>query len=109
MYPNDGHFVQKTYTNEVYSVHGARQQNLRPSERPVTYLIVTGNLTRVRRRHELSLPIPASSPECRSTTFKGLFPQGTTVVIRRRQQSRHDEPARERHAERRRVRNQRPY
>src|SRR5882757_208087 len=27
-YPNDGHFIRKTYTNEVYSVFGARQEFL---------------------------------------------------------------------------------
>ncbi len=44
-YPNDGHFVQKTYTNEVYSVRGKRQERLVLRNAPVAYLIVTGNLT----------------------------------------------------------------
>ena len=34
MYPNDGHFVQKTYTNEVYSVRGAKQNHLSFGTRP---------------------------------------------------------------------------
>jgi hypothetical protein len=37
-YPNDGHFVQKTYTNEVYSVRGTRQQFLILRNAPVTAL-----------------------------------------------------------------------
>src|SRR5580698_4480585 len=44
-YPNDGHFIQKTYTNEVYSVYGKKQEKLVLRNAPVTYLIVTGNLT----------------------------------------------------------------
>lgn len=37
-YPNDGHFVQKTYTNEVYSVHGSKQNRLVLRNAPVTAL-----------------------------------------------------------------------
>jgi hypothetical protein len=37
-YPNDGHFMQKTYTNEVYSVHGSRQQFLILRNAPVSAL-----------------------------------------------------------------------
>src|SRR5580704_11324034 len=44
-FPNDGHFVQKTYTNEVYSIHGTKQIYLVLRNAPVTYLIVSGNLT----------------------------------------------------------------
>src|SRR5580658_5447198 len=44
-YPNDGHFIQKTYVNEVYTAQGRKQQRLVLRNAPVTYLIVTGNLT----------------------------------------------------------------
>src|ERR1700742_2906448 len=37
-YPNDGHFVQKTYTNEVYSIFGARQKFLVLRNSPVSAL-----------------------------------------------------------------------
>jgi hypothetical protein len=43
--PNDGHFVQKTYTNEVYSVRGTKQQRLVLRNAPVAYSFLTGNLT----------------------------------------------------------------
>jgi hypothetical protein len=43
--PNDGHFVQKKYTNEVYSVRGKRQERLVLRNAPVTYAFLTGNLT----------------------------------------------------------------
>jgi hypothetical protein len=37
-YPNDGHFIKKTYTNEVYSVQGARQEKLILRNAPVSVL-----------------------------------------------------------------------
>jgi hypothetical protein len=37
-YPNDGHFMSKTYTNEVYGVNGARQQFLVLRNAPVSAL-----------------------------------------------------------------------
>jgi hypothetical protein len=37
-YPNDGHFVRKTYTNEVYSIFGNRQQFLVLRNSPVSVL-----------------------------------------------------------------------
>lgn len=37
-YPNDGHFIQKTYTNEVYSIFGARQKFLVLRNAPVSAL-----------------------------------------------------------------------
>jgi hypothetical protein len=37
-YPNDGHFIQKTYTNEVYSVSGKRQRFLVLRNAPVSAL-----------------------------------------------------------------------
>jgi Phage gp6-like head-tail connector protein len=43
--PNDGHFIQKTYTNEVYSVRGQRQERLVLRNSPVTYAFLTGDLT----------------------------------------------------------------
>lgn len=43
--PNDGHFVEKTYTNEVYSVSGKRQTRLVLRNAPVRYAFLTGDLT----------------------------------------------------------------
>jgi len=43
--PNDGHFVQKKYTNEVYSVNGKRQDRLVLRNAPVIYAFLTGDLT----------------------------------------------------------------
>ena len=37
-YPNDGHFVQKTYQNEVYTIHAARQNRLILRNAPVSAL-----------------------------------------------------------------------
>lgn len=80
MYPNDGHFVQKTYTNEVYSVHGTRQQRLVLRNAPVVYLIVSGNLTAnsaVVTNVSPTTGIVAGMP---LYAIQGLFPQGTTVL-----------------------------
>jgi hypothetical protein len=79
-YPNDGHFVQKTYLNEVYSVRGTRQERLILRNAPVTYLIVTGNLTAG------SAVVPNVTPSAGIVAgmplyaIQGLFPQGTTVA-----------------------------
>ena len=78
-FPNDGHFVQKTYTNEVYTVFGAKQQKLVLRNAPVSYLIVTGNLTSgsaVVNNVTPSTGIIAGMP---LYAIQGLFPQGTTV------------------------------
>ena len=78
-FPNDGHFVQKTYTNEVYSVNGKRQEKLIIRNAPVSYLIVTGNLTAgsaVVTNVTPSTGIVAGMP---LFVIQGLFPQGTTV------------------------------
>jgi hypothetical protein len=79
-YPNDGHFIQKTYTNEVYSAAGRKQIYLNLRNAPVTYLIVSGNLTQGS----------ATVANCSTTVgvvagmllynIQGLFPQGTTVL-----------------------------
>jgi uncharacterized phiE125 gp8 family phage protein len=37
-FPNDGHFIRKTYTNEVYSIRGARQERLVLRNAPVSAL-----------------------------------------------------------------------
>jgi Phage gp6-like head-tail connector protein len=37
-YPNDGHFIKKTYTNEIYSARGNRQIRLILRNAPVTVL-----------------------------------------------------------------------
>src|ERR1022692_3351684 len=79
-YPNDGHVLQKTYTNEVYSVHGAKQIYLPLRNSPVTYLICTGNLTQgsaVVANVTPSVGIVAGMP---LFNIQGLFPQGTTVL-----------------------------
>lgn len=79
-YPNDGHFIQKTYTNEVYSVRGKRQEKLVLRNAPVTYLIVTGNLTNgsaIVNNVTPSTGIVAGMP---LVNIQGLFPQGTTVL-----------------------------
>lgn len=80
MYPNDGHFLQKKYTNEVYSVHGAKQIYLPLRNAPVTYLIASGNLTQgsaVVANVTPSVGIMAGMP---LFNIQGLFPQGTTVI-----------------------------
>ena len=78
-YPNDGHFVQKTYTNEVYSVRGTKQERLVLRNAPVTYLIVTGNLTQGSASVTVApyAGIVAGMP---LYNIQGLFPQGTTVL-----------------------------
>jgi len=85
MYPNDGHFLQKTYTNEVYSVRGSKQIYLPLRNAPVTYLIVTGNLTSGSASVTNLTPvagIPATIPTGGLPLFniQGLFPQGTTLL-----------------------------
>lgn len=42
--PNDGHFVLKKYTNEVYSVRGKQQERLVLRNAPVAYAFLTGDL-----------------------------------------------------------------
>jgi hypothetical protein len=79
MYPNDGHFVQKTYTNEVYTAQGRKQERLVLRNAPVIYLIVTGNLTQgsaVVTNVAPSTGIVANMP---LYAIQGLFPQGTIV------------------------------
>lgn len=79
-YPNDGHFVQKKYVNEVYTARGIKQQRLVLRNAPVTYLIVTGNLTQgsaVVQNVAPSTGIMAGMP---LYDIQGLFPQGTTVA-----------------------------
>jgi hypothetical protein len=80
MFPNDGHFMQKTYTNEVYSVFGAKQQRLVLRNAPVTYLIVTGNLTAgstTVTNCSTTLGVVAGM---QLYGIQNLFPQGTTVA-----------------------------
>ncbi len=79
MYPNDGHFMQKTYTNEVYTTRGRNQQSLVLRNAPVTYLIVTGNLTAGSASVSVApyTGIVAGMP---LYAIQGLFPQGTTIA-----------------------------
>jgi hypothetical protein len=79
MYPNDGHFVQKTYTNEVYTAQGKKQQRLVLRSAPVTYLIVTGNLTQGSASVTVA-PYTGIVAGMQLYNIQGLFPQGTTVV-----------------------------
>jgi hypothetical protein len=79
-YPNDGHFIQKTYTNEVYTVRGSKQIYLPLRNAPVLYLIVTGNLTAnsaVVTNVTPSNGIAAGMP---LYAIDGLFPQDTVVA-----------------------------
>ena len=79
-YPNDGHFLQKTYTNEVYSVHGAKQIYLPLRNAPVTYLICTGNLTQGSAVVTSVTPVVGIVAGMPLFNIQGLFPQGTIVV-----------------------------
>jgi hypothetical protein len=79
-YPNDGHFVQKTYTNELYSVRGTRQDKLVLRNAPVTYLIVTGNLTQGSAVVASVSPTTGIVAGMPLYNIQGLFPQGTTVL-----------------------------
>lgn len=79
-FPNDGHFVQKKYVNEVYSIHGMKQIHLRLRNAPVAYLIVTGDLTAgsaVVQNVTPSVGIIAGMP---LYAAQGLFPQNTSVL-----------------------------
>jgi hypothetical protein len=77
-YPNDGHFIQKTYTNEVYTAQGRKQQRLVLRNAPVTYLTVTGNLTQGSPNVTVS-PYTGIVANMPLYNIQGLFPQGTTV------------------------------
>jgi hypothetical protein len=79
-FPNDGHFVQKTYTNEVYSVRSSRQVYLPLRNSPVTYLIVTANLTSGSATVTNCSPVVGIVPGMPLFNITGLFPQGTTVL-----------------------------
>lgn len=79
-YPNDGHFVQKTYTNEVYTARGHRQQRLVLRNSPVTYLIVTGNLTQGSAVVQNVTPSTGIVVGMQLYNIQGLFPQNTTVA-----------------------------
>jgi len=80
MYPNDGHFLQKTYTNEVYSVRGKHQIYLPLRNAPVAYLICTGNLTQGSAVVTSVAPVVGITAGMTLYNIQGLFPQGTTVV-----------------------------
>jgi len=78
-YPNDGHFAQKTYTNEVYTAQGRKQERLVLRNSPVTYLIVTANLTQGSANVTVS-PYTGIVAGMQLYNIQGLFPQGTTVA-----------------------------
>lgn len=78
-YPNDGHFVQKTYTREVYSVRGKRQQMLILRNAPVFWAVLTGTTTSgsaVMTGLTNTVGIAAGMP----VIAQGIFPSTTTVV-----------------------------
>lgn len=77
-YPNDGHFTQKTYTNEVYTASGKKQVHLVLRNAPVTYLLVTGNLTQGSASVTVS-PYTGIVANMPLYNIQGLFPQGTYV------------------------------
>jgi hypothetical protein len=79
-FPNDGHFVQKTYVNEVYTVRGTKQSYLLLRNAPVTYLIVTGNLTTGSAVVTNVTPSVGIVAGMQLYNITGYFPQGTTVV-----------------------------
>jgi len=79
-FPNDGHFVQKTYTNEVYSIRGSKQIFLVLRNAPVTYLIVSGNLTAGSAVVAGVTPNVGIVPNMPLYAIQGLFPAGTTVL-----------------------------
>lgn len=79
-FPNDGHFVQKTYTNEVYSVRSSKQIYLPLRNAPVTYLIVTADLTQGSATVANCSPVIGIVKGMPLFNIQGLFPQGTTVL-----------------------------
>lgn len=79
-FPNDGHFIQKTYTNEVYSVQGKEQKKLVLRNTPVAYLIVTGNLMANSPVVTNVSPVVGIVAGMPLFNIQGLFPQGTTVL-----------------------------
>jgi Phage gp6-like head-tail connector protein len=79
-FPNDGHFVQKTYTNEVYSVMGKRQERLPLRNAPIAYLLVTGNLTQGSAVVANVSPVTGIVAGMPLFVIQGLFPQGTIVA-----------------------------
>jgi hypothetical protein len=78
-YPNDGHFAQKTYTNEVYTAKGRKQERLVLRNAPVTYLTVTGNLTQGSSNVTIA-PYTGIVAGMQLYNIQGLFPQGSTVA-----------------------------
>jgi hypothetical protein len=79
MYPNDGHFVQKKYLNEVYTAQGRKQERLVLRNAPVTYLIVSGDLTQNSPTVNNVTPSTGIAKGMPLYAIQGLFPQGTTV------------------------------
>lgn len=79
-YPNDGHFIQKKYVNEVYSVRGKSQDKLVLRNAPVTYLIVSGDLTAGNATVQNITPSTGIKVGMPLVAIQGLFPQGTTVL-----------------------------
>lgn len=76
--PNDGHFVMKTYTREVYSVRGQHQKMLLLRNAPVLYCILEGvlvggnpTMTSIPDTTGIVAGMPVIGPG---------FPSATTVV-----------------------------
>jgi hypothetical protein len=79
-YPNDGHFIQKKYVNEVYSINGTKQIYLPLRNAPVLYLIVTGDLTANSAVVANVTPITGIAAGMPLYAAQGLFPANTTVL-----------------------------
>jgi Phage gp6-like head-tail connector protein len=87
-YPNDGHFIQKTYTNEVYSVRGQRQQHLVLRNAPVAFAFLTGNttynsasVTNCSTTAGLVVGMPIVGAGISSGTTIAAIPNSTTITL----------------------------
>jgi len=78
-FPNDGHFIQKTYTNEVYSVIGKQAIYLPLRNAPVAYLIVSGNTIAGSNAVTNCSPVTGIVSGM-PVLAQGVVPQGTTVA-----------------------------
>lgn len=78
-YPNDGHFALKTYTREVYSVRGTRQNRLVLKNAPVFYAITAGNVA-AGSTTVTNIPSTAGMAVGMPVLAGGIFPQNTTIA-----------------------------
>jgi hypothetical protein len=78
-YPNDGHFAQKTYTREVYSVGGYKQQQLLLKNSPVFWGIITANVT-ANSTSVTGIASTAGMAVGMPVLADGVVPQNTTIA-----------------------------